>query len=192
MNSKWKNLLWKGYIIQLYHTLENINYTYSKQISGCQRFTRLGECVKHGGIFKVMKVFLWYCIGKHSAWDCNGGRTQNISYGRIFQNLYIFKGQRMNQNEGKFLKRHILDTFDYVDQNYQEAFNRRLPVCCFGSVLWSLLIPKYSGIKRRGTPFPGLRNAAFPLLFFFCILIFFIFKSGFRYGDKYPLPSYEP
>ena len=24
--------------------------------------------------------------------------------------------------------------------------------------LWPLLIPEYSGIKRRGTPFPGLRN----------------------------------
>ena len=30
----------------------------------------------------------------------------------------------------------------------------------FGSVRnpLSLLIPDYSGIKRRGTPFPGLRN----------------------------------
>ena len=25
-------------------------------------------------------------------------------------------------------------------------------------ILWSLLIPEYSGIKRRGTPSPGLRN----------------------------------
>ena len=25
-------------------------------------------------------------------------------------------------------------------------------------ILWSLLIPEYSGIKRRGTPFLGLRN----------------------------------
>ena len=24
--------------------------------------------------------------------------------------------------------------------------------------LWPLLIPEYSGIKRRGMPFPGLRN----------------------------------
>ena len=24
--------------------------------------------------------------------------------------------------------------------------------------LWPLLIPEYSGIKRRGTPFPGLMN----------------------------------
>ena len=36
-----------------------------------------------------------------------------------------------------------------------------------------LLIPEYSGIKRRGTPFWGLRN---PRIF--------------HYGDKYPLPSY--
>ena len=25
-------------------------------------------------------------------------------------------------------------------------------------ILWPLLIPEYSGIKRRGMPFPGLRN----------------------------------
>ena len=41
--------------------------------------------------------------------------------------------------------------------------------------LWPLLIPEYSGIKRRGTPFPGLRNPGIS-----------------HYGDKYPLPFYEP
>ena len=41
--------------------------------------------------------------------------------------------------------------------------------------LWPLLIPEYSGIKRRGRPFPGLRNPGIS-----------------HYGDKYPLPSYEP
>ena len=41
--------------------------------------------------------------------------------------------------------------------------------------LWPLLIPEYSGIKRRGTPFPGLRNPGISY-----------------YGDKYPLPFYEP
>ena len=41
--------------------------------------------------------------------------------------------------------------------------------------LWPLLIPEYSGIKRRGTPFPGLRNPGIS-----------------HYGDEYPLPFYEP
>ena len=44
--------------------------------------------------------------------------------------------------------------------------------------LWSLLIPEYSGIKRRGTPFPpfpGLRNPGIS-----------------HYSDKHPLPYYEP
>ena len=40
--------------------------------------------------------------------------------------------------------------------------------------LWSLLIPEYSGIKRRGTPFLGQRN-----------------PGSSHYSDKYPLPSYE-
>ena len=38
--------------------------------------------------------------------------------------------------------------------------------------LWPLLIPEYSGIKRRGTP--GLRNPGIS-----------------HYSDKYSLPSYE-
>ena len=33
-------------------------------------------------------------------------------------------------------------------------------------ILWSLLIPEYSGIKRRGTPFPGLRNPGISLVSF--------------------------
>ena len=41
--------------------------------------------------------------------------------------------------------------------------------------LWPLLIPEYSGIKRRGTPFPDLRNPGIS-----------------HYSDKYPLPFYEP
>ena len=46
----------------------------------------------------------------------------------------------------------------------------------FGT-LWPLLIPEYSGNKRRGTPssFLGLRNPGIS-----------------HYGDEYPLPFYEP
>ena len=33
-------------------------------------------------------------------------------------------------------------------------------------ILWSLLIPEYSGIKRRGMPFPGLRNLGMSCLSF--------------------------
>ena len=42
--------------------------------------------------------------------------------------------------------------------------------------LWPLLIPEYSGIKRRGTPFQGWGIQAFPLVVS-------------HYGDKYPLLS---
>ena len=41
-----------------------------------------------------------------------------------------------------------------------------------GGPTWHLLIPKYSGIMRRGTPFLGLRNPGIS-----------------HYGDKYPLLS---
>ena len=42
----------------------------------------------------------------------------------------------------------------------QEAFNRRLPVSVLDllGILCSLLIPEYSGIKRRGKPLQGLRD----------------------------------
>ena len=40
--------------------------------------------------------------------------------------------------------------------------------------LWALLILEYPGIKRRGTPFPGLKNPGIS-----------------HYGDKYLLPFYE-
>ena len=67
----------------------------------------------------------------------------------------------------------------------QEAFNRRLPVCCLGSVMnvCSLLIPEYSGIKRRGKPLPGQRNA--------CIS-FISFSIQWEVTIYHPLPFYEP
>ena len=46
-------------------------------------------------------------------------------------------------------------------------------------ILCSLLIPEYSGIKRRGKPLQGLRNPGISFI-------------SFQYSDKYPLPSYEP
>ena len=51
-------------------------------------------------------------------------------------------------------------------------------MCCFGSVRNPVALidfPEYSGIKRRGMPFPGLRNPGIS-----------------HYGDKYPLPFCEP
>ena len=42
-------------------------------------------------------------------------------------------------------------------------------------ILWPLLIPEYSGIKRRGTPLPGLRDPGIS-----------------HYSGKYPLPFYQP
>ena len=59
-----------------------------------------------------------------------------------------------------WLSEEALQIAEKREAKYQEAYNRRLPVCCFGSVriLWSLLIPEYSGFNRKGTPFLGLRN----------------------------------
>ena len=49
-------------------------------------------------------------------------------------------------------------------------------MCCsdLSGTLWPVLIPEYSGIKRRGTPFLGLRKPGIS-----------------HYNDKYPLSSYE-
>ena len=42
----------------------------------------------------------------------------------------------------------------------QEAFNRRLPVCCFGSVRNPLFL------KNRGKPLPGLRDPGISFISF--------------------------
>ena len=49
----------------------------------------------------------------------------------------------------------------------QEAFNRRLPMCCFGSVKNPLVLIN-SRIKRRGTLFLALRNPGISFVSF-CI-----------------------
>ena len=59
----------------------------------------------------------------------------------------------------------------------QEAFKPGF-LCALldlSGTVWPLLIPEYSGIKRKDTPFLELRNPGIS-----------------HYGDKYPLPFYEP
>ena len=51
--------------------------------------------------------------------------------------------------------------------------------------LWPLLIPEYSGIKRRGTPFLGLRN---PDISHFSDKYLFLFMSHMVKGDCLQLP----
>ena len=69
-----------------------------------------------------------------------------------------------NQNNGKSntVRKHLTRGF-------------LCAVLDLSGTLRPLLIPEYSGIKRRGTPFLGLRN-----------------PGSSHYGDKYPLPFYEP
>ena len=47
--------------------------------------------------------------------------------------------------------------------------------------LWPLLIPEYSGIRRRGTPFLGLRNAG--ISHYVVISTLFLFMSHMVKGD---------
>ena len=64
--------------------------------------------------------------------------------------------------------------------NCQEAFNRRLPVCCFGSVRNPLFLINSWIFRNWETSLSrGWGIQAYPLLVF-------------QHGDKYPLPSYEP
>ena len=67
----------------------------------------------------------------------------------------------LHNNSSKCVRKHLIRGF-------------RCAVLDLSGTLWPLLIPEYSGIKRRGAPFPGLRNPGIS-----------------RYSDKYPLPSYE-
>ena len=76
------------------------------------------------------------------------------------------------------ISRHPMDWWKkklsfYVRKHLTRGF--LCTVLDLSGTLWPLLIPEYSGIKRRGTPFPGLRNPGIS-----------------HYGDKYALPFYEP
>ena len=83
--------------------------------------------------------------GLYSPWNSSGQNTGMVS-------LSLLQGVRKHLTRGFLCA--VLD---------------------LSGTVWPLLIPEYSGIKRRGTPFPGLRNPGIS-----------------HYGDKYPLPSYEP
>ena len=59
------------------------------------------------------------------------------------------------------ISRHPMDWWKkklsfYVRKHLTRGF--LCAVLDLSGTLWPLLIPEYSGIKRRGTPFPGLRN----------------------------------
>ena len=78
------------------------------------------------------------------------------------------------QTTSKYWTNHLNED----DVLCQEAFNKRLPVCCFGSVRNPLALInswRFRNYKRRGTPFLGLRNPGISY-----------------YSDKYLLPFYEP
>ena len=81
---------------------------------------------------------------------------------------YIYS---LYQNGNKLRKVMILKHLSLG--NCQEAFSKR--ACVLFWICQEPSGPEYSGIKRRGTPFPGLRNPGIS-----------------HYGDKYPLPFYEP
>ena len=44
-------------------------------------------------------------------------------------------------------------------------------------ILWPLLTPEHSGIKRRGMPFPGLRNPGMSFFFNMVIITLFLFMN---------------
>ena len=70
----------------------------------------------------------------------------------------------------------------WCEPDCQEAFNRRLPVCCSGSVRNSLFLINswvFRNKEERQASPGGWGIQAFPSLVFL-------------YNDKYPLPSCEP
>ena len=87
-------------------------------------------------------------------------------------------GMMLYMEHPKDSSRKLLELIDELDKaagyktnilktnNCQEAFNRRLPVLDLSGVLCSLLIPEYSGIKRRGKPLLGLRDPGISFLTF--------------------------
>ena len=92
----------------------------------------------------------------------------------MFQTHLQIKHCLFNKSSQRLTENNIKKN---VNINYQEALKGGFlcTVLDLSGTLWPLLIPEYSGIKRRGTLFVELRNPGIS-----------------HYGDKYPLPFYEP
>ena len=95
--------------------------------------------------------------------------------------------KHLEENRGKTLSdiyhsrilydppRRILEIKAKINKRKHLTRGFQCAVLDLSGTLWPLLSPEYSGIKRRGTPFLGLRNTGIS-----------------HYHGKYPLPFYEP
>ena len=83
----------------------------------------------------------------------------------------VYKSKKLESQRNK--QESLLNEKASVRKHFTKGF--LLAVLDLSGTLWPLLIPEYSGIKRRGTPFLGLRNPGIS-----------------HYSDKYSLPFYEP
>ena len=75
------------------------------------------------------------------------------------QHIFIF----LNESSCLYVRKHLTRGF-------------LCAVLDLSGTLWTLLIPEYSGIKRRGTPLGAGAEES----------------RHFSLGDKYPLPPYDP
>ena len=83
----------------------------------------------------------------------------------------VYKSKKLESQRNK--QESLLNEKTSVRKHFTKGF--LLAVLDLSGTLWPLLIPEYSGIKRRGMPFLGLRNPGIS-----------------HYSDKYSLPFYEP
>ena len=104
-------------------------------------------------VIVFMIVFAFYCRLSIRVVNTNQNHLVRTSFFFFFFNKY--------SKIGRIVRKHLTRGF-------------LCAVLDLSGTLWPLLIPEYSGIKRRGMPFPGLRNPGIS-----------------HYRDKYPLPSYE-
>ena len=107
----------------------------------------------------------WFQSITHSI----GSRTVTLVIGLIivFVVYHCLSLRLVNTNQT-----HLVRTFFYKYNKTGGIVRKHLTggfPCAVTDVsgnLWPLLIPEYSGIKRRGTPFLGLRNLSISFLSF--------------------------
>ena len=76
-----------------------------------------------------------------------------IGIGLALLVMFCFLKNKEHSEEIMAVRKHLTGGFPFAAMDLSGA-------------LWPLLIPEYSGIKRRGTPFPGLRNPGISFISF--------------------------
>ena len=109
--------------------------TFSKRLRSSTNLEILAEQIIRARPTRMVSKY----YPQHRVWNCNFGDCLDI----VFVVYHRLSVRLVNTNQT-----HLVRTF----------FTKIIKQGELSGILWPLLIPEYSGIKMRGTPFLGLRN----------------------------------